>query len=92
MQKLLRISFCFLLLFLEGVNSQTYKEDIQQVVNPSSTLQHLLDSYAYSQTCFKNGEKIDQISKICYYKCTCGKKALNIKSYELCPLQEKFDC
>ena len=86
------VLFITLVIFTSTVNSQTTIEDLQQLQSTSSTLEQLLNPYAYAQTCFKSGEKTDQASKICYYKCTCGKKALNIKSYELCPLQEEFDC
>ena len=37
-------------------------------------------------TCFKSGEKVSGMKKICYYKCISGESAITIKSYELCPL------
>ena len=87
-----KILLLFVLLLTVTGFAETTIEELQQLQNTPSTLEQLLNPYAYAQTCFKSGEKTDQMSKICYYKCTCGKKALNIKSYELCPLQEKFDC
>ena len=80
------------LLMAGGVYAETTVEDLQQLQSTPTTLEQLLNPYAYAQTCFKSGEKTDQMSKICYYKCTCGKKALNIKSTQLCPLNKKFNC
>ena len=87
-----RILLLAVLLLTTAVFTETSIEDLQLLQSNPSTLEQLLNPYAYAQTCFKSGEKSDQTSKICYYKCTCGKKALNIKSYELCPLQKKFNC
>ena len=47
---------------------------------------------SYSQTCYKSGERTSGMSKVCYYSCTCGTKALNKKATELCPLSAKFNC
>lgn len=44
------------------------------------------------QTCFKSGEQVDGLSKLCYYRCTCGTKVLNMKAYELCPVTAEFEC
>lgn len=46
----------------------------------------------YRQTCFKSGERTDGMSKICYYRCTCGTKTLNKKSHQLCPTSASFNC
>ena len=81
-----------LLLFAGGVYAETTIEDLQQLQSTPSTLEQLLNPYAYAQTCFKSGEKIDQMGLICYYKCSCGEKALNFKFNEFCPLQEMFIC
>ena len=36
--------------------------------------------------CFKTGEQISGLNKICYYDCAGSTAAITIKSYELCPL------
>lgn len=36
--------------------------------------------------CFKTGEKISGMNKICYYDCTGSEAAITISSVELCPL------
>tara|TARA_B100000929_G_C15216468_1_gene321076 strand:+ start:37 stop:315 length:279 start_codon:yes stop_codon:yes gene_type:complete len=81
-----------LLLFAGGVYAETTIEDLQQLQSTPSTLEQLLNPYAYAQTCFKSGEKIDQMGLICYYKCSCGEKALNFELNEFCPFQEIFNC
>jgi hypothetical protein len=43
-------------------------------------------------TCFGAGEYTNGTTKICYYDCYCGKKALNVQSWQLCPISAKFDC
>ena len=88
----LKVAFVLGLMIAGGAVAETTIEDLQQLQSSPSTLEQLLNPYAYAQTCFKSGEKTDQMSKICYYKCTCGKKALNIKATELCPLNKKFNC
>lgn len=47
---------------------------------------------ALAETCFLNGERVDQMSKLCYYQCTCGTKVLNLKSHEVCPVTASFNC
>lgn len=47
---------------------------------------------AYRENCFFNHEVTQGASKICYYQCTCGTKALNVKSYDICPLTVNFSC
>lgn len=37
-------------------------------------------------TCFKSGERISGMNKICYYDCLGSEAAITIKSHELCPL------
>lgn len=44
------------------------------------------------ETCFFDSAKVDGLTKICYYSCTCGTKALNLKSYEVCPVTANFSC
>ncbi len=44
------------------------------------------------ETCFKSGERSDGMSKLCFYKCTCGTKVLNVRGYDLCPLSHNFQC
>jgi hypothetical protein len=36
--------------------------------------------------CFKTGEQVSGLNKICYYSCPAGGAAVTIKSYELCPI------
>lgn len=36
--------------------------------------------------CFKTGEQISGMNKICYYNCLGSTAAITIKSVELCPL------
>ena len=40
-------------------------------------------------TCFKKGERISGMNKICTYSCISGDKAITIKSVKLCPLSIK---
>ena len=37
-------------------------------------------------TCFKKGERISGMNKICTYRCVSGDKAITISSIKLCPL------
>lgn len=39
-----------------------------------------------AEVCFSSGEQISGLNKICYYDCPSGSIAINVKSYELCPL------
>lgn len=36
--------------------------------------------------CFKTGERISGLNKICYYNCAGSEAAITIKSHQLCPL------
>ena len=36
--------------------------------------------------CFKTGEKVSGMNKICYYDCLGSEAAITIRSVELCPL------
>jgi len=36
--------------------------------------------------CFKSGEQVSGMNKICYYRCPTGTAAITVASYELCPL------
>ena len=36
--------------------------------------------------CFKSGENVSGLNKICYYKCPNGTSAITIKAHQLCPL------
>ena len=36
--------------------------------------------------CFKKGERVSGLNKICTYTCTSGDKSITIKSTQLCPL------
>jgi hypothetical protein len=36
--------------------------------------------------CFKSGEQMSGMNKICYYRCPTGNAAITVQSYELCPL------
>ena len=38
-----------------------------------------------SEICFLSGDRVDGLSKICFYKCATGTVATTIKSHELCP-------
>lgn len=40
----------------------------------------------YGETCFKTGERVDGMNKICFYKCPSGDAAITISAVELCPL------
>lgn len=46
----------------------------------------------FQVTCYLSSEKESGMSKICYYGCTCGTKALNVQGYQLCPLSYNFEC
>lgn len=37
-------------------------------------------------TCFSRGERVSGMNKICFYDCMGSDVAINVKSYELCPL------
>ena len=39
--------------------------------------------------CFKKGEQVSGMNKICYYDCLGSTTATNVKSHELCPLNIK---
>jgi hypothetical protein len=39
--------------------------------------------------CFKTGERVSGMNKICYYDCLGSAYAITIKSHELCPLSIK---
>ena len=41
---------------------------------------------AYATTCFKTGERISGMNKICYYDCLGSEAAITISSVDLCPL------
>jgi hypothetical protein len=42
---------------------------------------------AFGQSmCFKSGEQVSGMNKICYYRCPTGTVAINVASYQLCPL------
>ena len=41
---------------------------------------------AYATTCFKTGERISGMNKICYYNCLGSEAAITISSVALCPL------
>ena len=40
-------------------------------------------------TCFKSGEQVSGMNKICYYDCLGSTNAINVKSHQLCPLNIK---
>lgn len=39
-----------------------------------------------AMTCFSKGEQVSGMNKICYYDCLGSTVAINVNSYELCPL------
>ncbi len=41
---------------------------------------------AYAVLCFKKGEYIRGMNKICIYDCLGSEAAITVKSYQLCPL------
>jgi hypothetical protein len=47
------------------------------------------DAQPFATTCFSSGEQISGTNKICYYDCLGSQVAINVKSYELCPLTIK---
>ena len=36
--------------------------------------------------CFKTGEQVSGLNKICYYNCLGSQAAITIKAFQLCPL------
>ena len=46
----------------------------------------------YTAYCQFAREETEGMTKICYYSCVCGTKALNKKSFELCPISAQFEC
>ncbi len=47
-------------------------------------------SYNTGHMCFKSGESISGMNKICYYNCLGSTAAMTIGSIELCPLSQRF--
>jgi hypothetical protein len=45
-----------------------------------------LSQNASAIMCFKSGEQVSGMNKICYYRCPSGTAAITVASYELCPL------
>lgn len=41
---------------------------------------------AFAMMCFKSGEQLSGMNKICYYRCPNGTAAITVASYELCPI------
>jgi hypothetical protein len=41
---------------------------------------------AQAVTCFKTGERMSGMNKICYYDCLGSEAAITVSSYQLCPL------
>lgn len=41
---------------------------------------------ASAALCFFKGERVSGMNKICFYDCLGSTTAINVKSYELCPL------
>lgn len=41
---------------------------------------------AYYIMCFKTGERISGMNRICYYQCGASEAVITVKSTELCPL------
>lgn len=39
-----------------------------------------------AEYCTSNGERVDGLNKICFYKCPSGDAAITIKSYQVCPV------
>lgn len=50
----------------------------------------LLGTAASAETCFKSGEQVSGMNKLCFYKCLSGTKVLNLTSIDLCPLSADF--
>jgi hypothetical protein len=46
----------------------------------------LMPFSAHALLCFKSGEEISGMNKICYYSCGGSRAAITVASYELCPL------
>jgi hypothetical protein len=53
---------------------------------PSYTSEARKDRVAQSTTCFKIGEQVSGMNKICYYNCLGSTVAINVSSVSLCPL------
>lgn len=50
----------------------------------------LFSTLLYAATGFLKSEKISGMNKICFYDALGSTYALNVKSYELCPLTYNF--
>lgn len=60
------------------------------VVSADASSRSFFDRFAQSNiTCFKSGENISGMNKICFYDCLGSAVAITIKSIELCPLSIK---
>ena len=42
--------------------------------------------YNVALLCFKTGERVDGMNKICYYDCAGSAAAITVRSHELCPI------
>lgn len=58
---------------------QNYAEILRKLSNDESIIQA-------SMTCFKTGEQISGMNKICFYDCLGSAAAITISSVSLCPL------
>jgi hypothetical protein len=47
------------------------------------------EAQANALMCFKSGEQVSGMNKICYYDCTGSEAAITVKAYQLCPLNIK---
>lgn len=85
--KIFITSFIFIFIFSISVNGYAYinsseLEDISNTID----LKTLKSKYSSSGTCFKKGERVSGMNKICTYRCVSGDKSITIKRTQLCPL------
>tara|TARA_B100000963_G_C22391891_1_gene564876 strand:+ start:437 stop:688 length:252 start_codon:yes stop_codon:yes gene_type:complete len=75
------------LIFLLSLSLFAFSEEPKETDNPTTTnICESLDGNNSSGTCFKKGERISGMNKICTYRCVTGDKSITISSTELCPL------
>lgn len=41
---------------------------------------------SFAMMCFKAGERVSGMNKMCFYTCPNGTAAITVASYELCPI------
>ena len=61
---------------------------VAAVASPSVDRDHTMmrTETQIAAVCFKNGEQVSGMNKICYYNCMGSTVAMTVKSTDLCPM------